>query len=127
MFDWANSAFTTVIITFVFATYFAKGVVGDETAGASYWAYAMSLSGLAVALLAPIFGAVADMSGRRKPWIAGFTALCVAATGLLVFIAPDPAYILPALILVALANIGFEMGIVFNNAMLPDIAPEGRA
>ncbi len=126
MFDWANSAFTTVIITFVFATYFAKGVVGDETLGTSYWGYAMSLSGLSIALLAPVFGAVADMAGRRKPWIAAFTALCVAATAMLVFIAPDPAYAIPALILVAIANIGFEMGIVFNNAMLPDIARADR-
>ena len=126
MFDWANSAFTTVVITFVFATYFAKGVVGDETLGTSYWGYAMSLSGLCIALLAPIFGAVADMGGRRKPWIAGFTTLCVAATAMLVFIAPEPGYALPALILVALANIGFEMGVVFNNAMLPDIARADR-
>jgi UMF1 family MFS transporter len=126
MYDWANSAFTTIIITFVFATYFAKGVVGDETLGTSYWGYATSLSGLTIAILAPIFGAVADIGGRRKPWIAAFTALCVAATAGLVFIAPDPAYILPALILVAIANIGFEMGVAFNNAMLPDIAPEGR-
>ena len=126
MFDWANSAFTTVVITFVFATYFAKGVVGDETLGSAYWGYAMGLSGLSIAILAPIFGAIADLGGRRKPWIAAFTALCVAATALLTFIQPDPAYIVPALILVALANIGFEMGVVFNNAMLPDIAPEGR-
>ncbi len=126
MFDWANSAFTTVVITFVFATYFAKGVVGDEHIGASYWGYAMGLSGLSIAILAPIFGAIADIGGRRKPWIAGCTAVCVVATALLVFILPDPAYILPALILVAVANIGFEIGVVFNNAMLPDIVSEER-
>lgn len=126
MFDWANSAFTTVIITFVFATYFAKGVVGDENLGTSYWGYAMGLSGLSIALLAPIFGAIADIGGRRKPWIAACTILCVIPTALLTFILPDPAYIAPALILVAIANIGFEMGVVFNNAMLPDIAPAGR-
>lgn len=126
MFDWANSAFTTVVITFVFATYFAKGVVGDEHVGASYWGYAMGLSGLSIAILAPIFGAIADIGGRRKPWIAGCTAVCVVATALLTFILPDPAYILPALILVAIANIGFEMGVVFNNAMLPDIVSEER-
>jgi UMF1 family MFS transporter len=126
MFDWANSAFTTVVITFVFATYFAKGVVGDENLGTAYWGYAMGLSGLSIAILAPIFGAIADTGGPRKPWIAACTALCVAATGLLSFILPDPGYILPALMLVALANIGFEMGVVFNNAMLPDIAPPGR-
>lgn len=126
LFDWANSAFTTIVITFVFATYFAKGVVGDETLGSSYWGYAMGLSGLSIALLAPIFGAIADLGGRRKPWLAGCTILCVASAAFLYFILPDPAYIVPALVLVAIANIGFEMGVVFNNAMLPDIAPEDR-
>jgi UMF1 family MFS transporter len=126
MYDWANSAFPTVVVTFVFATYFAKGVVGDEHVGASYWGYAMGLSGLSIAILAPIFGAIADIGGRRKPWIAGCTAVCVAATALLTFIMPDPGYILPALILVAIANIGFEMGVVFNNAMLPDIVSKDR-
>jgi UMF1 family MFS transporter len=126
MYDWANSAFTTVVITFVFATYFAKGVVGDEQLGASYWGFAMGLSGLSIAILAPIFGAIADTGGRRKPWIAGCTALCVVATALLTFIQPGAAYIVPALVLVGLANIGFEMGVVFNNAMLPDIASKDR-
>ena len=123
MYDWANSAFTTIVITFVFATYFARGVVGDETLGTAYWGYALSLSGLAIAVLAPILGAVADKGGRRKPWIAGCTALCVAATALLTFVEPTPAWIVPALILVGVANIGFEMGVVFSNSMLPDIAP----
>jgi len=126
MYDWANSAFTTIIITFVFATYFAKGIVGNEHLGASYWGYAMGLSGLSIAILAPIFGAIADIGGRRKPWIAGCTAVCVGATALLSFMMPDPAFILPALILVAIANIGFEMGVVFNNAMLPDIVSQQR-
>lgn len=126
MFDWANSAFTTIVITFVFATYFARGVVGDETLGTSYWGYALSLSGLLIAVLAPIFGAVADKGGRRKPWIAGFTVLCIAATALLTLVEPAPAWILPALILVGFANIGFEMGVVFTNSMLPDIAPSER-
>lgn len=126
LFDWANSAFTTVIITFVFATYFAKGVVGNEELGASYWGYAMGLSGLSIAILAPIFGAIADTGGRRKPWIAACIVLCVVPTALLTFILPDAAYIVPALILVATANIGFEMGIVFNNAMLPDIVSKER-
>jgi UMF1 family MFS transporter len=126
MYDWANSAFPTVVITFVFATYFAKGVVGDEHLGASYWGFAMGLSGFSIAILAPIFGAIADIGGRRKPWIAGCTAVCVVATALLTFILPEPAYILPALILVAIANIGFEMGVVFNNAMLPDIVSKDR-
>lgn len=123
-YDWANSAFTTIIITFVFATYFAKSVAVDEVSGTAQWGFAVSVSGLAIAVLAPILGAIADKGGRRKPWIFGFTYLSVAATALLWFIEPDAAFILAALSLVVLANIGFEMAIVFYNAMLPDLAPK---
>src|SRR5690606_22141880 len=62
MFDWANSAFTTIVITFVFATYFVKGIAVDEVSGTSQWAWAIGLSGIAIAILSPIFGAIADHS-----------------------------------------------------------------
>ena len=80
-FDWANSAFPTVIVTFVFAAYFAKGVAADEVSGTSHWSFAISLSMLATALLGPLLGAVADHGGRRKPWVFGFTVLMLAVDG----------------------------------------------
>jgi UMF1 family MFS transporter len=64
-FDWANSAFPTVVITFVFAAYFTKAVAADEVTGTSEWAYALSLSALAVAVACPILGAIADKAGLR--------------------------------------------------------------
>ena len=81
-YDWANSAFPTVITTFVFAAYFTKAIAADEITGTAQWGYAISLSGLAVAVLAPLLGAVADFGGRRKPWIFAFTVLCAMATAL---------------------------------------------
>jgi len=125
LYDWANSAFPTVVITFVFATYFAQGVVGDEDRGASLWGLAMSISGVAVAILAPIVGAIADHSGRRKPWLLTFTALALAAGGGLWFVEADPSYILLGMVLAGLANLAFEFGTVFYNSMLPDlVAPK---
>jgi len=126
VYDWANSAFPTVITTFVFAAYFTKGVAADAIAGTSQWGYALSLSGLAIAVAAPVLGAVADRSGRRKPWIALFTLLAAGASLLLWQVRPDPAFAVTALVLVALANFGFEMGMVFYNAMLPGLAPQAR-
>ena len=126
LFDWANSAFPTVITTFVFAAYFTKAVAVDEVTGTSQWGYAISLSALLVAVVSPILGAVADHSGRRKPWLAGFTALAVTASGLLWFVHPDPAFAMKALAGVALASFAFETGMVFYNAMLPDLAPHER-
>ncbi len=124
-YDWANSAFPTVVTTYVIAAYFAKAVAGDEVSGTSAWAYAISMSGLAVAIASPVLGAIADAAGRRKPWVGVFTALCVAATAALWPVVPGGDWVLYALVLVAIGNFAFEMAIVFYNAMLPAIAPPG--
>jgi len=114
-----------VIVTFVFAAYFTQSVAADAISGTADWGYAMSASALSVALIGPVLGAIADHAGRRKPWLGLFTALAVGASALLWFIEPGPAFIIPALFLVALANFAFELGMVFYNAMLPAIAPKG--
>lgn len=121
-YDWANSAFPTVIVTFVFAAYFAKGVATDEITGTSQWSFAISLSMLATALLSPLLGAVADHAGRRKPWIAAFTLLMITATALLWFALPKATDVFWILVCFALANFAFETATVFYNAMLPAIA-----
>jgi UMF1 family MFS transporter len=125
-YDWANSSFAAIIQTFIFAAYFTRQVAENETLGSSQWGIAIGLSGLLVALGGPILGAIADQSGRRKPWIAGFTLLCVVATALLWWIEPGPGYVWPALLLVALATLGAEFAVIFYNAMLPDLAPPER-
>jgi UMF1 family MFS transporter len=122
-YDWANSAFPTVVITFVFSNYFARALADSPEAATADWGMTISLSGLAVALSAPGLGAIADLSGRRKPWLAVFTGLCVLTAAALWTAEPAPAFALRALILVALANFAFEMTQVFYNAMLPDVAP----
>ena len=60
IYDWANSAFPTVVITFVFATYFTQGIAANKILGTSQWGYTMSLSAMVVAILSPVFGAIAD-------------------------------------------------------------------
>jgi len=125
-YDWANSAFPTVIMTFVFAAYFTKGVAVDEVTGTSQWGWAVSASAFAIAVVAPILGAVADRSGRRKPWLLFFTLACAVASAGLWTIEPDTAFVIRALVLVALANFAFELGMVFYNAMLPDLARPER-
>lgn len=120
-YDWANSAFPTVITTFVFATYFTKGVAADPVEGTAAWGTAVSISAIAVALMGPVAGAVADHTGRRKPWLALFTYACVMATALLWFVKPDAQWALFALVIMAVANFSFEMAVVFYNAMLPSL------
>ena len=125
-YDWANSAFPTVVVTFIFAAYFTTTLSETPEAGTGLWGWALSLSGLAVALLAPVFGALADQRGRRKPWIGGFTLLAILCAAGLWWVAPDPGFALLALVLVGLGNAAFELGQVFYNAMLPDVASARR-
>jgi len=126
LYDWANSAFAAVIVTFVFATYFSQGIAVDEVAGTVQWGHAMTVSALIAAFLGPTLGAIADAGGRRKPWVFVFTWLCVIATALLWFAAPSPDWVLYTLVLVVIANLGLDMAGVFYNAMLKDLVPPSR-
>ena len=126
LYDWANSALPTVVTTFVFAAYFAKAVVGDETEGTFLWGQATAAAGLLVAVTGPVLGAVADRAGRRKPWIGGFTLVAVLACAGLWFVAPDRGDIALALGLVIVTTAAFEFASVFYNAMLPDLVAANR-
>lgn len=123
LYDWANSAYNTVITTFVFAVYFTRGVAPDEVAGTAAWSRTMALAGLAIAILSPLLGAVADHTGRRKPWLALFTALTVVFTVALWWVTPHPSSMTLALVAVGLGTIAFELANVFYNATLPGVAP----
>ena len=126
LYDWANSAVNTVIGTFVFSIYFAGSVWGDDVAGSAVWGYAIGISGLAIAISSPVLGAIADHTGRRKPWIAAFLVLTVVPTALLWYVEPSRNDAFFALAMVFLLNWALELGVVFNNAMLPGVAPSGQ-
>ena len=126
LFGWANSPMPTLIMTFIFPAYFSRALVGDEVRGQSLWGYGVAVSSLILAILSPLLGAIADAAGRRKPWLAGFTGLCILASAALWFVAPGPGAVAAALVIVGLANIGYGFGVVVNNAMLPDLVPADR-
>lgn len=125
LYDWAMSAFNTVIGTFVFSVYFTKGIVGDADQGAALWGVVIGVAGGAIVLLSPVLGAVADHGGRRKAWLAACVAVAVVPTALLWFMAPDPSSIVPTMLLLGVAIIAFELSYVFYNALLIDVAPPG--
>jgi len=122
LYDWASSAFPAVITTFVFATYFTKAVAPDPIAGTAMWGHAASLAGLAIALLGPVLGAVADHGGRQKPYLAFFTGIAAAACAGMWFVTPDTSSVLLALALFASATVAFELAAIFYNALLPKVA-----
>jgi UMF1 family MFS transporter len=126
LFDWAVSPYTTLIITFVFATYFSQGVVGDAVRGQSLWSFGMAAGGLVFALLAPVLGVLADARGRLKPWIFGCTLVCAGASAALWWVAPDPRWIVLALALVIVGSLTSEFAALFVNALLPGIVRPER-
>lgn len=126
LYDWANSSYAAIVSTFVFPAYFAQQVAMDPTRATGLWGNTQGIVGVLVALGAPVLGALADQSGRRKPWIAFFTALCVLGTAALWWVRPESEMVLPALLLVGFATLAAEFAVVFYNAMLPSLAPQGR-
>ena len=123
-FDWAAQPYFTLITTFVFAPYFATHVAANAASGQALWGFATAAAGLMIALMSPVLGAIADASGRRKPWIAAFGALLVIGSCLMWFGKPGDASVIPPLLLAyGIATVGVEFATVFNNAMMPTLVP----
>ena len=122
LYDFANSSFTTLIITVAYSVYFVQVVARDLGSGAAeriwFWGYAISM--LLVALLAPPLGALADARAIKRPLLIGSTLLCVACTALLFFVERGDVRL--GLLLFGLANITFELGFLFCSAFLVEIA-----
>lgn len=123
LYDWANSAFTTLVVTFVYATFFTQTFAENADRGTVLWSRGVTISSLIIALISPLLGAMADRSGLRRPFLAAATLVAVVATAWLAFIVPGGGNaVLAALTLFVVANIGFEVGMVFYNAFLPQVS-----
>ena len=121
LFDFANSAYTTLIVTVAFAVYFRQVVVhASDNRGDQLWGIANFTAMLAVAAASPLLGAFADFSGRKKMLLATMTLISVTATALMYFV--GPGNIAAAMLLFILGTFGFEAGYVFYNSFLPDVA-----
>lgn len=121
MYDFANSSFTTIIVTVIYSVYFKDVVVNQGEYGTALWGRAISISMLLVAISAPIFGAVADFSRAKKRFLFYNCYLTVIFTALLYFV--KAGNIFTGMLFFIIANFGFNSGNVFYNALLPDIVP----
>lgn len=128
MFEWARNPFVTIAIIYIAAPYYTSTVVGDPVRGQEIWGWVNGISGLTVAVLAPILGAVADRTGARKPWIGAFVGVLVPASFLLWFAPPQAA--MPVIVAIGalyiVCNVTFEFTAVFHNSMLPSVVDEKR-
>lgn len=124
LYDFANSPFTTLVITFVYATYFTQAIASDPIQGTALWSRGVTITALIVAFASPVLGAVADRGGYRKLFLVIATVVCAGTTAALYGVLPGE--VTAALVLVVIANVAYEFGGVFYNAFLPDIAPRER-
>jgi len=120
LYDFANSPFTTLVVTFVYATYFSESIAANSVEGQALWGYAITISALIIAVFSPVLGALADQGGYRKRFVVIATLITAAATAALYGILPGQVML--ALTVFVIANVAFEFAIVFYNAYLPDLA-----
>jgi MFS transporter, UMF1 family len=122
MYDWANSAFMTVIVTAVFPIYYSAVAAAnlDESTATAYYAAASALGLLAVAIVAPPLGALADAKGRRKNFLAGFALLGILSTAALFFVHEGDWQL--ALACFAIGNLGAGASTIFYDSLLAHIA-----
>ena len=124
LYDFANSAFTTIIITFIFSTYFAKQIAPNPVLGQSYWGWTIGITGVVVAIIGPLLGSIADKKNYTEFFIKIFTIICISLTCLLWFSKPSEKYLLYTLLIVGLANIFYELSLIFYNSTLKKISEE---
>ena len=119
LFDFANTSFSIVVVTFLYAVYFKKHVAFGEPVGDLYWSIGTSAAMIVTAFISPVLGAIADYSAGKKRFLLFFTLLCIFGTFSLYLI--GPGQIFWGIFLFVLANIGFEAGLVFYDSFLPEI------
>jgi len=131
-FDWASQPYHTVLNTFIFGPFFAAiaasyflGLGLDENAAdaraQATWAWSTAIFGIIIALAAPIFGAMADSTGRKMPWIVGFSLMYVVGASLLWFTDPAAGNLYWMLAAFGLGFIGGEYALIFINSQLPGL------
>ncbi len=128
LFDWAAQPYYTLVLTFLFAPYFANAVAPTPAQGQALWGYAAAAAGVIIALGSPFLGALADGRGRRKPWMAVFSLLFIAGLATLWLAVPGADATTIAFVLVAfvVATAMAEFTTVFTNSIMPSLVPQSQ-
>ena len=120
MYDFANSGYTTVVLTAVFSAYFAGTVAGRAGWATFAWTAALSVSYAIVMLTMPAIGALADLRAAKKRYLAISTIGCVTATAALALVGPGDVWL--AMVLIVLSNMFYSYGESLCAAFLPELA-----
>ena len=122
MYDWANSAFVTTVMAAVLPVYYANVAAAnlEPNMRTAAWAYTTTISLLLVAIIGPILGAMADLSGAKKKFLTAFVIMGVVGTSALFFVGSGDYLLASAFYVVA--ALGFSGSIVFYDSLLPHVA-----
>ena len=121
LYDFANSAFSAIVVATIFPVYYTELIVGNRDGrGDFWWGLAGSVSMILVAAASPVLGGIADHAGARKPFFIGFTLAAVAATALLATV--GPGMVGWGFALAVAGMVAFECAVVYYNSYLPRIA-----
>ncbi len=120
MYDFANSGYTTVVLTAVFSAYFVAAVAGKAGWATLAWTLALGLSNAIVMLCMPAIGAWADAHGNKKQLLMLVTAGCVLGTAALAVV--QPGMVALAVVLIVVSNIFYSFGESLTAAFLPELA-----
>jgi MFS transporter, UMF1 family len=120
LYDFANSGYTTVVLTAVFNAYFVSTVAGGAPWATFAWTATLSVSYFLVMLAGPLVGAWADANASKKRGLAWATAGCVVSTGLLATVGPGA--MVWAMVLIVVSNLCYAIGENLNAGFLPELA-----
>ncbi len=120
MYDFANSGYTTVVLTAVFNSYFVGVVAGKADWATLAWTLALALSSALVMLVMPALGAFADLRAAKKRLLAMSTVACVVMTAALALVGPGDIAL--AVIAIVLSNLFYAIGETLTAAFLPELA-----
>ncbi len=123
-FDWANSAYPTIIVTFVFPAYFAAVIVRDNILAQVYWTWMIGAAAIIVAICAPILGRLADRKKALRKMLLCFSIITILLCASLWYAVPGEREIWLVLLIVGLSNIAFELSTCLYNALIPTILPD---
>lgn len=118
LFDWANSPYSTIVITFVFSSYFTNTIASNKISGTALWGWTMALSGLFIAIMSPYLGYLADNKKNFSRSFLVFSTLIVAMLSSSLWFANEDINILLFLLIILISNLFFEIGQAFYNSQL---------
>ena len=121
LYDFANSAYTTLVVTFIYAVFFTQQIAPDGITGTALWSRGVTITAVVVALASPVLGALADRGGMRRRLL--LTTTTATVVGVCLMALPGPGDVYLALTLFVASNIAYEFCGVFYNSYLPEVAP----